>query len=146
MASYGACGCYYGKWYLRSPAHLLLSRTPWGQCSRSKWSPLWGRGASGSGLLAVRDDVHGGKSAQKMQQRWSMAEKCVNSLWPNDTIWRQRSGSTLAQVMACCLTAPSLYPNQCWLIISEVKWHSYKGNFTRDASTINHQNLFENYI
>ena len=31
------------------------------------------------------------------------------SLWPNDTIWRQRSGSTLAQVMACCLTAPSHY-------------------------------------
>ena len=49
----------------------------------------------------------------------------VNSLWPSDTIWRQRSGSTLAQVMACCLTAPSLYLNQCWLIISEVQWHSY---------------------
>ena len=41
-----------------------------------------------------------------------------NSLWPSDTIWRQRSGSTLAQVMACCLTAPSHYLNQCWLIIS----------------------------
>ena len=27
--------------------------------------------------------------------------------------WRQRSGSTLAQVMACCLTAPSHYLNQC---------------------------------
>ena len=25
----------------------------------------------------------------------------VNSLWPSDAIWRQRSGSTLAQVMAC---------------------------------------------
>ena len=33
----------------------------------------------------------------------------VNSLWPNDAIWRQRSGSTLAQVMACCLMAPSHY-------------------------------------
>ena len=32
--------------------------------------------------------------------------------------WRHRSGSTLAQVMACCLTAPSQYLNQCWLIIS----------------------------
>ena len=62
----------------------------------------------------------------------------TNSLWPSDTIWRQRSGSTLAQVMACCLTAPSHYLNQCWLIISEVQWQSYKGNFTRDASTINH--------
>ena len=37
----------------------------------------------------------------------------VNSLWPSDAIWWQRSGSTMAQVMACCLTAPSHYLNQC---------------------------------
>ena len=49
----------------------------------------------------------------------------VNSLWPSDARWWQRSGSTLAQVMAWCLTAPSHYLNQCWLIISEVQWHSY---------------------
>ena len=30
-------------------------------------------------------------------------------------LWWHRSGSTLAQVMACCLTAPSHYLNQCWL-------------------------------
>ena len=28
--------------------------------------------------------------------------------------------------MACCLTAPSHYLNQCWLIISMVLWHSPK--------------------
>ena len=28
-------------------------------------------------------------------------EQSANSLWPNDAIWRQRSGSTLARVMAC---------------------------------------------
>ena len=33
----------------------------------------------------------------------------VNSLWPSDTIQRQISRSTLALVMACCLTAPSHY-------------------------------------
>ena len=33
----------------------------------------------------------------------------LNSLRPSDAIWRQRSGSTLDQVMACCLTAPSHY-------------------------------------
>ena len=48
----------------------------------------------------------------------------TNSFWPSDTIWQQRSVSTLAQVMACCLTAPSHYLNQCWLIISEVQWLS----------------------
>ena len=35
----------------------------------------------------------------------------INSLWPSDAIWRHGSGSTLAQVMACCLTAPSHYLN-----------------------------------
>ena len=39
-------------------------------------------------------------------------------LWPSDAIWRQRSGSTLAQAKAFCLTAPSHYLNQCWFIIS----------------------------
>ena len=77
-----------------------------------------------------------------LKQHWSQ----FNSLWPSDSIWQQRSGSTLAQVMAWCLTAPSHYLNQCWLIISEVQWQLYEGNFARDASTINHQNLSENYI
>ena len=40
-------------------------------------------------------------------------------------IWWHGSGSTLAQVMAWCLTAPSHYLNQCWLIINEILWHSF---------------------
>ena len=32
--------------------------------------------------------------------------------------------------MACCLTAPIHYLNQCCLIISQVLWHSPAGNFT----------------
>ena len=59
---------------------------------------------------------------------------------PSDAIWWQRSGSTLAQVMACCLTAPSHYLNQRWLIISKVQWHSSVCNFTRDAPAISHWN------
>ena len=43
-----------------------------------------------------------------------------------------RSRSMLAQVMACCLTAPSHYLNQCWLSISKVQWHSSEGSFTRE--------------
>ena len=72
--------------------------------------------------------------------------KSVNSLWPSDTIWRQGSGSTLAQVMACCLTAPSHYLNQCWLIISKVQWHSSEGTVTTDTSAMNHLNYPENYL
>ena len=62
----------------------------------------------------------------------------VNSLRPSDAIWRHRSGSTLAQLLACCLTAPSHYLNQCWLIISKVLWHSSAGDFIRDTSATIH--------
>ena len=41
-------------------------------------------------------------------------------------------------VMTCCLTTPSHYLNQCWLIISEVFWHSYEGGFTGNAQDIYH--------
>ena len=44
-----------------------------------------------------------------MSARWQW----VNSWWPTDIIWWHRSGSTLAQVMACFLTAPSHYQNFC---------------------------------
>ena len=49
-----------------------------------------------------------------------------NSLLSSDDIW---PGSTLAQVMAWCLTAPSHYLNQCWLLISEVLWHTLDSKF-----------------
>ena len=71
--------------------------------------------------------------------RW-LFMNTLNSLWPSGNIWRQRSGSTLAQVMACCLTAPSHYLNQCWLIISKVQWHLSEGNFTTNTSTMHHLN------
>ena len=59
----------------------------------------------------------------------SREEWVNNSLGPSDTIWRQRSESTLAQAMASCLTAPSHCLNHCWLIISGVLWHSSDNNF-----------------
>ena len=31
----------------------------------------------------------------------------VNSLWTSYAIWRYRSGSTLAQLISCCLAAPN---------------------------------------
>ena len=63
--------------------------------------------------------------------------QCVDTSWSRDAIWRHRSGSPLVQVMACCLTAPSHYLNQCWFTISKVHWHSFEYNFTRDTWAIN---------
>ena len=56
------------------------------------------------------------------------------------------SRSTMAHVMACCLTAPSQYLNQCWLIFSKAQWHSNDGNLTRDNSHLHHYNKLENCL
>ena len=80
-------------------------------------------------------------------QGWFLLKKKltqINLLWPSDTIWWHGSRSTLVRVMACCLTAPSHYLNQCWLIISEVLWHSPEGNFTGNAPDIYNWYDFEN--
>ena len=89
---------------------------------------------------------------------WSYGEHCqwwpsdvmmkrewVNSSWPSGAMWQLRSGSTLAQVMASCLMAPSHYLNQYWLIISEVVWHSPEGGQFLRICSIYLWYEFENY-
>ena len=73
-------------------------------------------------------------------------ERWVNSLRPSDAIWRQWSWTTLAQVMACCLTAPSHYLNQCWLIIRGVLWHTSESSFAGIAQGIDSGYEFEKDI
>ena len=80
------------------------------------------------------------KWGQQILKRYIISSCC------DANIWRHRSGSTLAQVIACCLTAPSHYLNQYWFIISTVQLYPYKDNFTRDTSAINHQNSLVNYL
>ena len=76
--------------------------------------------------------------AQLIGNNWFSGERILrglvmkwghNSISPSDALWPHRSGSTLDQVIAWCLRAPSHYLNQCWLIISEVLWHTPEGNF-----------------
>ena len=69
----------------------------------------------------------------------------MNSVWPSHTIWRLRSWSTLAQVMVCCLTAPSHYLSQCWLLHSEVLCYSPVSNLAMNAQATVLYNKFENY-
>ena len=50
------------------------------------------------------------RSIQWLPMPWlarSPTAAMLNTLGPSDAIWRQRSWSTLAQVMACCLISPS---------------------------------------
>ena len=43
-------------------------------------------------------------------------------------------GSALVTIMVCCLTAPSHYLNQCWLIITHILCISPESNFTKKYS------------
>ena len=61
------------------------------------------------------------------------------------TPYGDRSGSALAQVMACCLTAPSHYLKQCWLIISQDLWHLPEDNFRWNGQYIYPWYEFENH-
>ena len=67
------------------------------------------------------------------------------TLWSSDAMWRRRSGSTLARIMVCCLTALSHYLNQWWLLTSEVLWHSPERSFTANTQATVLCNKFENY-
>ena len=67
----------------------------------------------------------------------------INSLWPGDAIWQHTSGSTLAQIMACCLMASSHYLNQCWLINKGPADLSPEINFPRSAHELNGQHVFK---
>ena len=44
--------------------------------------------------------------------RCSLDVWLINILWSSDAMWRHRPQSTSLQVMVCCLTTPSHYPNQ----------------------------------
>ena len=62
----------------------------------------------------------------------------INSLQPSSTTSWHWAGLTLAQVMADCLTARSLYLNQCGLIISKVQRYSSEDKFPRETLAISH--------
>ena len=67
----------------------------------------------------------------------------VNSYWPGNDTWHQRSWLTLIQVMACCLMAPSHYLNHCWLLVRGVQWHSPEDSFIRSTDELNPWHVFE---
>ena len=124
-----ATSYYLSQWWSRSLSYSI---------SRLQWVKILDFGTN------LQNKIYTIKPENFSLRLWKIQlTEQINSLWPSDARWRQRFGSTLAQVMDCCLTAPTHYLNQCWLIISEVQWHSYSGNFTTDASTINHYNLFK---
>ena len=86
-------------------APVLL--TPlWGESTGDRRIPIPNGQLCGAWIFAVGELL-----SKQSSCRW------YSSLWLNDAICRHKPGSTLAQVMAWRLTAPSHYMNQCWFII-----------------------------
>ena len=65
----------------------------------------------------------------------------VDSLRPNDVIWRHRGGSALAQVMACHLAASRHYLSQCWLSLRITR-----SSIPNISLTITHLKFYHNLL
>ena len=137
--------CYLCLWLFQDTiAHYLLQNCSGGNITKH----LWWQVSIGSGLAWCRR-----AASHYLSQCWPRSmllhgvprPHWVNSLWPSDAIGRQGTESALARVMACCLTAPSHYLNQCWLMISEVLWHSTDSIFKENTSDIYRWNELEIY-
>ena len=74
--------------------------------------------------------------------KWVVATR-RNSLKLSDVIKRHRTWSTVIHVMACCLTAPSHYLNQCWSVISKLPRRSSKGLIIRSLEDANKEITIE---
>ena len=58
--------------------------------------------------------------------------------------WRHGFGSTLAQVMVCCLATPSHHLNQCWIVISRALCHPPEGNVSGNTNASNQYSTYKN--
>ena len=66
----------------------------------------------------------------------------IHSFWPSDAIWWHRSGSTLAQLMACCLTAH--YHEKVWIYQSvKPDWKLHFINYSQvsQGQLVNYRGL-----
>ena len=76
-----------------------------------------------------------------------MPSKCLNTLWPSDTLWHHRIWSVmLRHIMACCLIAQRHPLNQCWLIISGVQWLSLQMLMSGILSILSQDNTISKWI
>ena len=70
----------------------------------------------------------------------------INLLWPSDYKCQQTPPSTLAQVMACCLMAPSLYLNKRLIIRGLVAWWQSTRNALDISPSYEFANIYFNII
>ena len=107
-------------WWDKTCKNNLYLNSLWPRdaiCHHAAWSSL---------VQVMACHLFGAESFPVIPTYWQFDLKEHSSLkfQSKYKIWWLRSGSILTQVMACCLTAPSHYLNQCWLVINKVLWHS----------------------
>ena len=97
----------------------------------SKWAHMSLRSSQITGNSTIYQTAYSSWQ-ERNKQSSALQTLCVENPWntatinlgkklpPNDIIWWQRYWSTMAQIMAWCLTAPSHYLNQCWLKINGI--------------------------
>ena len=140
------------KWHLRSPSGQWVKSVMTYEFSTDlirnvklkKKIALFMRYTSDT--FAILNVLSYDKNKFKLIYSYGLHDSIINSLrlWH---LWWQRSGSTLLQVMACCLMAPSHYLNQCWLLINEVLWYASVGNFTISAQdTESYTEFWKSYL
>ena len=54
---------------------------------------------------------------------WDFFCHFIYSLRPSEAIWCHKTRSTLVQVIARSLMAPSHYLNQFWLLVKRIRWN-----------------------
>ena len=71
-------------------------------------------------LLAAHSDINW-LDCNTICFLWTLYKYIINSLWPGGAKWRHRYGSSLAQVMVCCLSI-SMFNQQYFIIGSDNGW------------------------
>ena len=113
-----------------------LSKQPWGWWSETPSSSLWRhRNGFWTDVTLSIPFLIWNLNKIFRKQKWIVSFG-LNSLRHSLAIWRHRTWSTLVQAMVCCLTVPNHYLNQCWLILTEVLWHTHEGNVTGNVQEI----------
>ena len=70
----------------------------------------------------------------------------VNSSPPSAAYMRRWIKSVLVQIMACRLSAPSHYLNQCWVIVNWTLGNKFQWNFNQNTKLFIHENASENVV
>ena len=78
----------------QSEIHLLEWKFLYTDSNFTNHDCSWGPNGLGNGLTLTKRQAITGSNTDLDVRQW------VNSVWPRDALWRHRSGSPLAQVMA----------------------------------------------